>query len=104
MNDVIPLIHANTTWDIGRAGARGLAGTVFVHKLLGAAAEQGRTLEELYEGGEMIVKQLATVGVACSPCVVPGAGPSFSLPPGIVELGELVCSSGGVAFPLSLSV
>src|SRR5262249_29609853 len=47
-------------------GARGLAGTVFVHKLVGAAAAEGKTLAELASLGKAIVSSLATMGVSFS--------------------------------------
>ena len=47
-------------------GARGLAGTVFVHKLVGAAAAEGKTLTDLASLGKAAVRSLATMGVSFS--------------------------------------
>ncbi len=64
----------------GHAGRRGLAGTVLVHKIAGAAAAQGRSLVELKRIAERAISELGTMGVALTPCTVPAAGrPGFSL-------------------------
>ncbi|ALS02330.1 DhaKLM operon coactivator DhaQ [Enterococcus silesiacus] len=46
---------------------RGVAGTVFVHKILGAAAAQGHSLNELHTLGEQLIPRIKTLGVAFSP-------------------------------------
>lgn len=46
---------------------RGVAGTVFVHKILGAAAREGYSLNQLTEIGQSVVSHLHTLGVAFSP-------------------------------------
>lgn len=46
---------------------RGVAGTVLVHKILGAAACEGYTLEQLKELGASIIRNLHTLGVALTP-------------------------------------
>ncbi|MEI5990362.1 hypothetical protein A5881_001855 [Enterococcus termitis] len=46
---------------------RGVAGTVFVHKIIGAAATQGYSLDELQALGEQLIPQIKTLGVAFSP-------------------------------------
>lgn len=59
---------------------RGVAGTVLVHKILGAAAREGCTLEQLKELGEQVTGRLHTLGVALSPANDPTKGePSFTL-------------------------
>ena len=47
-------------------GARGLAGTVFIHKLVGAAASEGKSLSEIAAMGRAAVQALATMGVSFS--------------------------------------
>jgi len=70
------------------AGARGLAGTVFIHKLLGAAAAEGRTLAELVVIGRAAVASLGTMGVSFSAGTSPAVGkPSFELGEQEMELG-----------------
>ena len=69
-------------------GARGLAGTVLVHKLVGAAAASGKSLSELGSIGRAAVHLLATMGVSFSAGVSPAVGmPSFELDQDEMELG-----------------
>ena len=63
------------------AGRRGLAGTLLVHKILGAMAREGKPLMEIKQVGEAILRGLGTAGAALSPCHVPGRGASFNLEP-----------------------
>lgn len=70
------------------AGRRGVGLTVLMEKLLGAAAEQGRTLPELKQLGERIRATGRSMGMALTPCTVPHAGkPSFELAESEIELG-----------------
>lgn len=70
------------------AGRRGVGLTVLMEKLLGAAAEQGRTLSELKQLGERIRATGRSMGLALTPCTVPHAGkPSFELGETEMELG-----------------
>ncbi|QWG72402.1 DhaKLM operon coactivator DhaQ [Bacillus mycoides] len=55
---------------------RGVAGTVFVQKIVGAAAESGHSLEELTTLGQAVIKNLHTLGVALSPANDPVQGKS----------------------------
>jgi dihydroxyacetone kinase-like protein len=74
-----------STYTIGR---RGIAGTVFVHKIAGAAAEQGRTLQEVKAVAERVVRNTFSMGMALTPCTVPASGkPSFTLAEDEVEIG-----------------
>jgi dihydroxyacetone kinase len=69
-------------------GARGLAGTIFIHKLVGAAAAEGKSLAEVAEIGRSAVKSLATMGVSFSAGTSPSVGkPSFELADDEMELG-----------------
>ena len=78
-------------------GARGLAGTVFIHKLLGAAAAEGRSLVEVAEIGRAAVKSLATMGVSFSAGTSPSVGrPSFELGEHQMELGLGIHGEPGV--------
>jgi triose/dihydroxyacetone kinase / FAD-AMP lyase (cyclizing) len=72
----------------GATGTRGLAGTVFVHKLLGAAAAEGKSLADLAAIGKAAVASLATMGVSFSAGTSPAVGkPSFELGEHEMELG-----------------
>ena len=69
-------------------GRRGVAGTVFVHKIAGAAAEEGRSLKEVKEVAEKVIANVRTMGVAISPCTVPAAGkPGFEINDDEMEVG-----------------
>jgi len=70
------------------AGRRGVAGTVLVHKILGAAAAEGKTLEEIKALADRLVPNIKTIGVAVSPATVPEVGkPGFQLEEDEMEYG-----------------
>lgn len=69
-------------------GRRGVAGTIFVHKIAGAKAEQGASLEEVKAVAEKVIANVRTMGVALKACTVPAAGkPGFELTDEEMELG-----------------
>ena len=69
-------------------GRRGVAGTVLVHKIAGAKAEEGATLAEVKAVAEKVIANVRTMGMAISPCTVPAAGkPGFELAEDEVEIG-----------------
>jgi len=79
------------------AGRRGLAGTILVHKIAGAAAEAGASLAEVATEARNAATAVRTMGVALSPCTVPAAGkPGFSLGEGEIELGLGIHGEPGV--------
>ncbi|MEO8723472.1 MAG: dihydroxyacetone kinase family protein [Sphingobium sp.] len=81
-----------------RAGARGLAGTVLVHKVAGAAAEAGATLDALSAELQAFIPLIGTMGIGLSACTVPAAGkPSFVLGEGEVEYGLGIHGEPGVS-------
>ncbi|GAB3126219.1 dihydroxyacetone kinase subunit DhaK [Glaciibacter psychrotolerans] len=70
------------------AGRRGVAGTVLVEKIAGAAAERGDDLASVVRIAEKVNANVRTMGVALTPCVVPHAGePSFTLAEDEIEIG-----------------
>ncbi len=70
------------------AGRRGVAGTVLVEKIAGAAADRGDDLESVALVAERVIGQVRSMGVALTPCVVPHAGqPSFTLAEDEIEIG-----------------
>ena len=70
------------------AGRRGVAGTVLVEKIAGAAAERGDDLASVVAVAEKVNSRVRSMGVALTPCVVPHAGePSFTLADDEVEIG-----------------
>ena len=69
-------------------GRRGVAGTVFVHKIAGAMAEQGASLNEVQAVAQKVIDQVRTMGAAIEPCTVPAAGkPGFELADNEMEVG-----------------
>lgn len=80
-----------------KAGRRGLAGTVFVHKVAGAVADMGETLHSVAAAARAVAADVATMSVSVSPCIVPGRGPSFELPQGWMGLGLGIHGEDGVA-------
>lgn len=74
-----------STWSAGR---RGVAGTLAVEKIVGAAAEQGAGLGELKSLGESVNEATRSMGVALTSCTVPAAGkPTFDIGDGEIEMG-----------------
>ncbi|QSQ07775.1 PTS-dependent dihydroxyacetone kinase, dihydroxyacetone-binding subunit DhaK [Koleobacter methoxysyntrophicus] len=75
----------NSTYTVGR---RGIAGTVFVHKIAGAKAQAGGTLEEVKVVAEKVIKNVRSMGMALTPCIVPAAGkPTFTIGEDEMEIG-----------------
>lgn len=75
---------------------RGLAGCIPLAKVLGAAAEEGKSLEELVEIGERMNKDIATLAVAMRSCKHPQNNMQISdLPDGIMEIGMGQHGEGG---------
>ncbi|RZF23734.1 dihydroxyacetone kinase subunit DhaK [Paraburkholderia sp. UYCP14C] len=80
------------------AGRRGLAGTVLVHKIAGAAAARGLPLAEVARIAREAAASLGTMGVALTACTVPAAGkPGFELGDGEIEWGLGIHGEPGVA-------
>ena len=81
----------------GGAGRRGIAGTVLVHKVAGAAAAAGLDLHDVKREAEAAIAAVGTMGVALTPCIVPAAGvPGFELGADEVELGLGIHGEAGV--------
>lgn len=75
----------NSTYTTGR---RGVAGTLIVERIVGAAAERGGTLAELKALGDAVNKATASMGVALTSCTVPAAGkPTFQIGDDEMEMG-----------------
>src|SRR5258706_9201385 len=78
-------------------GARGLAGTIFIHKLVGAAAAQGKNLADVATIGRAAITSLATMGVSFSAGTSPTVGkPSFELAADEMGLGLGIHGEPGV--------
>ncbi|XP_006650504.1 putative 3,4-dihydroxy-2-butanone kinase [Oryza brachyantha] len=81
----------------GIAGRRGLAGTVLVHKVAGAAADAGLSLAEVAAEAKHASEVVGTMGVALSVCTLPGQVTSDRLGPKQMELGLGIHGEPGVA-------
>ena len=69
-------------------GRRGVAGTVFVHKIAGAAAEQGKSLEEVKAIANKVIANVRSFGFALSSCTPPAKGtPIFDIGDDEIEFG-----------------
>ncbi|MBR4454941.1 MAG: dihydroxyacetone kinase subunit DhaK [Solobacterium sp.] len=84
----------NSTWTTGR---RGIAGTIFVHKLAGACAEMGGSLADVKAVAEKVIANVRSMGMAVDACTVPAAGkPSFDLAEDEIEIGIGIHGEPGV--------
>ena len=84
----------NSTWTTGR---RGIAGTVFVHKIAGACAEAGGDLQEVKRIAEKVIANVRSMGMAVDACTVPAVGkPSFELAENEIEIGIGIHGEPGV--------
>ena len=79
-------------------GRRGVAGTVFVHKIAGAAAEKGMELDAVKAAAEKAIANVRSIGFAFTSCTVPAKGtPTFSLCVDEMEYGVGIHGEPGVA-------
>jgi dihydroxyacetone kinase DhaK subunit len=79
-------------------GRRGVAGTIFVHKIAGAAAESGMGLGEVKRIAEKTIKNVKTIGLALTSCTVPAKGsPTFELMDDEIEFGVGIHGEPGIA-------
>lgn len=78
-------------------GRRGIAGTVLVHKLAGAAAEKGMDLKNVKRVAEKVIANTRSMGMSLTPCIVPQAGkPSFELEEDEMEVGLGIHGEPGI--------
>ncbi len=85
----------DSTYTVGR---RGVAGTVFVHKIAGAAAEQGMDLAEVKAVAEKVIANVRSLGFALNSCTVPAKGsPTFALGEDEIEFGVGIHGEPGIA-------
>lgn len=83
VNDDIAM--EDSTYTIGR---RGVAGTIFIHKITGAAAEDDLSLDEVKRISEKAIKNTKTLGMSLGSCIVPASGKaSFELGEDEIEMG-----------------
>jgi len=100
------LTHEDISAGIGQPDSekRGLAGCIALYKIVGAAAEEGKTLDEIIEIGERFNNQMATLAVAMGICTHPQTGALLcDLPDGIMEIGMGQHGEGGGGQKLLIS-
>lgn len=76
--------------------ARGVAGTLFVHKIAGAMAENGANLEACTLAAERVIKATRSIGMSLDTCTVPGSLKEDRIPHGMAELGLGIHGEAGV--------
>ncbi|MBO9465091.1 dihydroxyacetone kinase subunit DhaK [Tropicibacter sp. R15_0] len=76
--------------------ARGVAGTLFVHKIAGAMAENGSNLEACTLAAERVIKATRSIGMSLDTCTVPGSLKEQRIPQGMAELGLGIHGEAGV--------
>jgi dihydroxyacetone kinase len=80
-----------------RSGRRGIAGTILVHKIAGAAAAQGMTLDQVAALARAAAEDVATIGISLSAGTVPAVGkPSYTLGDSEIELGLGIHGEPGI--------
>ncbi len=76
--------------------ARGVAGTLFVHKIAGALAEQGADLETVSTVARHVIENAASIGMSLDTCTVPGSPKEERIALGKAELGLGIHGESGV--------
>ena len=68
---------------------RGVAGTLFVHKIAGALAEGGADLDAVTSAAQLAIRNMASIGTSLDTCTVPGSAKEKRIAPGMAELGSV---------------
>jgi dihydroxyacetone kinase len=76
--------------------ARGIAGTLFVHKIAGALAESGADLEIVTAAARRVISGTKSIGMSLDTCTVPGSSKENRIPAGMAELGLGIHGEPGV--------
>ncbi len=76
--------------------ARGVAGTLFVHKVAGAMAEKGEDLESVTKAAEQVIDGVISIGMSLDTCKVPGSPKENRIDLGKAELGLGIHGESGV--------
>ena len=75
---------------------RGVAGTLFVHKVAGALAEKGADLQTVTKAAQAVIDKVASLGMSLDTCTVPGSQKEDRIAPGRAELGLGIHGEPGV--------
>jgi dihydroxyacetone kinase len=76
--------------------ARGVAGTLFVHKIAGALAERGADLEAVAAAAQDVIDGVVSIGMSLDTCTVPGSQKEDRIQPGRAELGLGIHGEAGI--------
>lgn len=76
--------------------ARGVAGTLFVHKIAGALAEQGADLQTIANAARKVIASTKSIGMSLDTCTVPGSPKENRISDGMAELGLGIHGEAGV--------
>lgn len=76
--------------------ARGVAGTLFVHKIAGALAEDGADLDTVTSAARRVIAGTKSIGMSLDTCTVPGSPKEDRIPKGMAELGLGIHGEAGV--------
>ncbi|WP_028023767.1 dihydroxyacetone kinase subunit DhaK [Enterovibrio calviensis] len=75
---------------------RGIAGTLFVHKVAGHAAEQGASLADVKVAAQKAIDNTASIGIALTSCSLPGDTSESRIAHGKAELGLGIHGEAGI--------
>ena len=92
VNDDVAVENSSFT-----TGRRGVAGTIFVEKILGGMAEDGKSLEEIKAYADELIPKVKSMGMAIKACTVPSSGEeSFHLEDNEMEIGIGIHGEPGI--------
>lgn len=84
----------DSTYSTGR---RGIAGTIFVHKIAGAKANEGASLQEVKEAAEIANANIRSIGMSMTACTLPGLDkPGFTVADDEIEIGMGIHGEPGI--------
>ncbi|MFN3686280.1 dihydroxyacetone kinase subunit DhaK [Salinarimonas sp.] len=76
--------------------ARGVAGTLFVHKIVGALAEAGADLDTLTAEAQRVISGVVSIGMSLDTCTIPGSPKEDRIAQGKAELGLGIHGEAGI--------
>ena len=80
-----------------RQKRRGIAGMIYIFKIAGSLAENGKSMDEVFELASLANENIRTLGVALSPCILPEVGkPTFEILEDEIEIGMGIHGEPGI--------
>ena len=76
--------------------SRGVAGTLFVHKIAGELADKGKSLSDVVDAARKVIAGTRSIGMSLDTCTVPGSPKEDRIPEGMAELGLGIHGEAGV--------